>query len=171
MLGTKAYSVSPLFSKSAISNATITLSLTTCSRSSKNCLKISSTPSSSPRLPRASAASCLTILASSLLLKADTSAGIDAGCDNWPNTNAISCRKSAEGSWKPLARARIAGIAVGRSGGDAKSLRPNMALYLRNRGCFVSSNDFSSSSIDGCWEFCGSGGAGSIEAKLLLNQL
>lgn len=55
-------------------------------------------------------------------------AGIDAGWDNWPKTNAISCLKRAEGSASPFANARTAGTAVGRSGGDARSRRPNIAL-------------------------------------------
>src|SRR5208282_1104905 len=58
----------------------------------------------------------------------------------------------------------MAGMAVGRSGGDARSLRPNIALYLRNNGRFVSSNDFSRFSIDCDWSI---GGAGSIDAKSL----
>lgn len=55
--GRRAYSFSPFLSYSAISSATIMLSLTTVSESSMNFRSISSTPSSSPRLPSASAAS------------------------------------------------------------------------------------------------------------------
>jgi hypothetical protein len=65
---------------------------------------------------------------------------------------------------RPFARARTAGTAVGRSGGEARSLRPNIALYLKNNGSLVSSNDFSKLSID---LDCSTGGAGSIEAKSL----
>src|SRR5215469_9380987 len=126
-LGTVAYSVSPLLSYSAMSNATITLSLTTRSGSSKNLLSTPSTPSSSPKLPNASAASCRTILASFISLNVSTRLGIDAGCDSWPNTNAISCLNKADGSANPFAKVWIAGTAVGRFGGDARSRRANMA--------------------------------------------
>ena len=89
---------------------------------------------------------------------------MEAGCDNWPKTKAISCLKRADLSENPFAKARTAGMAEGRSGGDARSLRPNIALYRRNNGRVVSSNAFSSFSID---SHCLLGGAGSIDAKSL----
>lgn len=61
----------------------------------------------------------------------------------------------------------MAGTAVGRSGGEARSRRANMARYLLKRGSLVSSNVLSSSGIDGSFAACGSGGAGSIDTKSL----
>lgn len=90
---------------------------------------------------------------------------MDAGWDSWPKTKAISCLKRADGSERPFANARTAEVAVGRLGGDARSLRANMALYLANNGSVVSSNDFSRLSID---SDCPMGGAGSIDAKSLI---
>ncbi len=63
-----------------------------------------------------------------MLLKVEIRLGIDAGCDSWPKTNAISWRKRADESVNPDAKALTAGIAVGRSGGDDKSRRANIAL-------------------------------------------
>lgn len=42
--------------------------------------------------------------------------------------NATSCLNKALLSFNPLARILIAGTAVGRSGGEARSLRANIAL-------------------------------------------
>jgi hypothetical protein len=89
---------------------------------------------------------------------------MDAGCESCPKTKAISWRKSADGSLKPFASARTAGTAVGRSGGEARSRRPNIALYRTKSGNLVSRNAVSRSSIDSAFSI---GGAGSIDAKSL----
>ena len=99
-----------------------------------------------------------------------TRLGIDAGCDNWPNTNAISCLKRADGSWKPEANALTASTAVSRSGGEERSRRANIARYRWKRGSFVSSSVSCSSGIACFSDVCGSGGAGSMDAKSLYHD-
>ena len=73
---------------------------------------------------------------------------MEAGCESWPNTKAISWRNNAEGSEKPAARAWTAEIDVGRFGGEARSLRANIALYLSKSGRVVSSNRDCNTGID-----------------------
>ena len=99
-----------------------------------------------------------------------TRLGIEAGCESWPNTKAISCRKRAEGSEKPSANALTAGIAVGRSGGEERSRRANMALYRSKRGNRVFNNLSCSSGIESGRGDCVRGGAGSIDVKSLIRE-
>ena len=61
----------------------------------------------------------------------------------------------------------MAGIAVGRSGGEARSRRANIARYREKSGEVVSRRRDWSSGIECRWESCGREGAGSIEVKSL----
>lgn len=94
-----------------------------------------------------------------------------AGWHSCPNTNAISCRKRADRSCNPSAKANTAGTAVGRSGGEERSRNANMARYLWKSGSPVSSSVCLSSGMECSFAVKGVGGAGSMDVKSLLSLL